>query len=81
MLRLFKKMFSVNVKAKYFLLETKFRGMKTEGRRPGDEARGAATVSQGLEVMLQGSWRPCTSSIVQMQSFISNLNLDPRNIA
>ena len=56
MLKFFKKRFLVIVKAKYFLMETKMRGVETEWRRLGDVAKGTETVSRGLEVILQ-IWR------------------------
>ena len=43
----------MEVKAKYFLLETKMRGVETEWRRLGDVARDTETVSGGLEVILK----------------------------
>ena len=46
----------MDVKTKYFLLETKMWGVETEWRRLGDIARGTETVSWGLEVLLE-IWR------------------------
>ena len=51
-----KKRLLVDVKAKYFLLKTKMRGVETEWRRLGDEVRGTETVFLGLEFILQ-IWR------------------------
>ena len=48
-----KKFFCVDVNAKYNLLETIIRGMETEWRRLGEAARGAETVSRGLEGILR----------------------------
>ena len=56
MLRFFEKKICVDVKAEYFLLETKMRRVETEWRRLGDVAIGTETVSRGLEVNLQ-IWR------------------------
>ena len=54
MLRLFvKNFFFVNVKAKYLFVETKMQGMDTEKQRLGEAARGAETVSRGLEAILR----------------------------
>ena len=53
MLRFFeKKRFLVDVKAKYFLLETKMWDVETEWRRLSDLARGTETVSRGLKVIM-----------------------------
>jgi len=46
----------VDVKAKYFLLETKMQGMKTEGGSFRNIARGTETVLWGLKIILQ-IWR------------------------
>ena len=61
----------MDVKAKYVLLETKMRGMETEGCRLGNVARGVETALGGHsayqeapEVILLGSWQPYTPSLV-----------------
>ena len=51
-----KKRFLVDVKPKYFLLETKMRGVETKWRETWWRHRGRETVSRGLEVILQ-IWR------------------------
>ena len=54
MLRFFeKKRFLVDLKAKYYLLETKMLGVETEWLRLGDIARGTEVGLQGLDVILQ----------------------------
>ena len=63
-----KKKNVVDVKAKYLLLETKMRGVETEGRRLGNVMRCAERVShsayqEALEVFTRGSWRLCTPSL------------------
>ena len=54
MLRFFeKKRFLVDIKANYFLMETKVWGVETEWCRLGDVIKGTETVLRGPEVILQ----------------------------